>query len=138
MGMHLSSRTTTQPRVRHPTPLAEQRIWVTSRVPESLEGFLQAGHGEPGEGGGAYFRVLRGISLGIGRNPVWRTDLKRSRRALSRHHTLVFRNSACVGSKNSSKVAFWGCIVVIGRFLLGDGRSRLQGSLKVVPFWIIF
>lgn len=30
MGVHISSRTTTQPRVRHPTPLAEQRIWVTS------------------------------------------------------------------------------------------------------------
>lgn len=60
MGMHLSSRTTTQPRVRHPTPLAEQRIWVTSRVPESLEGFLQAGHGEPGEGGGCIFSGFEG------------------------------------------------------------------------------
>lgn len=43
-----------------------------------------------------------------------------------------------ITSKIEPKVAFWGCIVVIGRFLLGDGRSRLQESFRVVPFWIIF
>lgn len=72
--------------------------------------------------------------MGIDRRSGPRPVLGRSRRALSRGHRVQLRNSVCVMSKKCSKVAFWGCIVVIGRFLLRVGLWGLQESLKVVPF----